>query len=335
MEFTGKDAKGNGTFLGRTLNSWIKILLFYVVYYSFLACLIYYAVTLRASNLTNQPGDNVPPMIRTRTDSPGAAVYPFHSIESSIDGDGVLDLTNDKHSKAYVKAMNTFTEFMSNKDDTDKEVERNVGDCSNPAVKPEDFTCKVPNVGELEKIDFQKSIDEKAPVFVVNLNKIYNWKPINYGKSYDRSSTTSAATGLSFKKNSVELNCYQFKPKEGIVKDSEFEISLIGESSLQSHYFPYIGQDIKGGQKVQVAYNKPFFIGKITPKNGAESWKLVENEKGSGMEKHKTFRCELLADNIERPAIGDDFWNNPEKQGWSNDLAKTLNLGYVEFGFAL
>merc|ERR1712110_784226 len=78
----------NGNFLGRTLQSWAKILGFYAVYYSFLAVLFYgFTVTfyLESRVLSTFPVGGKPAIANPRLDMPGAVVHPFKELMD--DGD--------------------------------------------------------------------------------------------------------------------------------------------------------------------------------------------------------------------------------------------------------
>jgi hypothetical protein len=325
FEFVGKNRQGQTTVLGRTGASWAKISLFYFIYYSLLAALIYFSVTLRADYLATHPGDRKAPMITTRTDSPGAAVYPFQNITADIDGDGVLNFVTklDDSKKAYIKAMDAFADSVNKHKGVD---------CSHKTVNVEDTTCRVENAQVLKDYKaggaFEKAITDKSPLFAVNLNKIWNWQPIN-----DGTGNNNFARPGKFVKNSVEMRCYQFSKLKGYeisAADSDFEITLVGEPNLAPYYFPYIGQDL--GENNIVNYNKPFMIGQIIPKND-DAWTLKTDPESGKEEISKNFRCDLLAKNIDRPKIGDDFWNGgADVQSWSNDLTK-LSIGFVEFGF--
>ena len=108
ITITATNDKGQGTFLGRTTASWAKIMGFYVFYYTFLAGLIYFSVTNYADKLV-QPGTKNSPKIVTRVDMPGSSVEPFNTIDSAIDGDGMIKLSfkddSAKGNKAYLDAF--------------------------------------------------------------------------------------------------------------------------------------------------------------------------------------------------------------------------------------
>lgn len=307
----------DGKLLGRTGMSWAKILGFYAVYYTFLACLIYFTVTYYADNLPNQPG-GVPPTIQSRTDQPGAAVYPFQVISDQVDGDGALVLStdiNEEHSAEYIAGMDKFKAQYENNEDNSLCV--NKGDV---LVQ----TCKVPNAKVLSTAgnSIENSIKEKKPIFTLTVNKVYDWEPI----------TTEAAEFTAndekFFKNSIQAKCFECLADGTPVDDSKFNLSLKGEKCIKPNYYPYKGHD-KNPEDTRIPYNKPFLIGQIDAADGIDindAWKLEKDQVT------KYFRCELFADNIERPLVGEHFYGAPaETKSWSNDLTK-LGLGFVQFG---
>jgi len=70
-----------GTFLGRTAMSWLKILTFYAFYYTFLGFLFYGSVQIGMTRITNKDimgkdrGMDMP-VLKTRTDQPGVDAWP-------------------------------------------------------------------------------------------------------------------------------------------------------------------------------------------------------------------------------------------------------------------
>jgi len=313
-EFSHRDNEGKSSFLGRDASSWLRIIGFYIVYYSFLAILILFFIQVYESYLP-KPGGNSPKIV-TRIDQPGASAMPFHGIESSIDGDNsVLEIStsgNDTNSKLYVTQMKEFLKKYNNK---------HTDEC----IKPEDVTkktCTVANAQLLTPKMVAEGIQNHKPIFTISLNKVYDWTPLN--RNLDNIDKYSEH--MEFKKNSVYFRCYESELNGAEIAKSKFTVKYLGEKGLKSTYFPYKANDKKTGNET-VIYQKPFIIGQIVPlgKNPADAWKLESKQK------NKFFRCVVDADNIESPKVGDDFTNHPEDRGWSNDLTK-LRIGYAQFG---
>jgi hypothetical protein len=297
----------DGKLLGRDGKSWFRILGFYACYYSFLGFLIYFAVGKYAERMPLPGGTRG--QINTRVDMPGAGVYPFSLIDSSIDRDGELHLSSnnmgDDQNKAYLKHMQQFIDGYAS------------GEECLGAKNAKDVTCNVGNLKQLN--DLEKALENKQPIVAVSINKIYGWTPIN----------NNGLPNQPFIKNSIQMTCGEAKSDGSPMEKSEFDVELLGEKSIRPTFFPYLAKDkFAENSEDFLQYNKPFLVAQIKPKN-ENAWKLDTANK----QKLKYFRCELFADNLERPKTGQNFYNaNDDVKSWSNDLNK-LGIGFVQFAF--
>lgn len=314
IEFFSKNEKGQGTFLGRTVASWFKIGVFYIVYYSFLSALIYFTVTTYANNL-KQPGGRAG-TINTRLDQPGASVEPLNLIQDSNENQNYLDADNFKSrdNEAYVDQFLAFKKSYTDK-------QQHESNCRKGDVATK--TCRIANVDKIVADALDDSIKNYSPMFTIQMNKRFGWTPFNKEGLADYPSP--------FVADSIQVTCREANADGSAVENSEFEIENIGvEKAILPKYFPYHANDkLPAGDSKFVEYNKPFLLFQIKPKNGADSWKYKQVVK----KQMKYFRCAIHADNIEQPRVGDAFWNDASAQGWSNDLTK-LGVGFVQFGFS-
>ena len=325
ITITATNDKGQGTFLGRTTASWVKIMGFYVVYYTFLAGLIYFSVTSYADKLV-QPGSNKAPKIVTRVDMPGSSVEPFNTIDSAIDGDGMIKLSfkddSAKGNKAYLDAFDAFSKTI---------VTENTINCLGQSAEvktPADGPCAVSNgkfLNETVIRNLPQDLKDGQPTVAVMLNKVIGWTPIN-GYGLDN------YPGRFFQ-NSVQIQCAETLLTGEIVAadQSNFKVDLIGnELSLLSGYYPYQGGDKNAVKSKNVAYIKPFVLAQIKLKEGVEkkeAWKTADGA-------FKYFRCQFFAENIDKPKVGKEFnEGTPAVKSWSTDLT-ALKIGFVEFGFS-
>jgi len=309
----------DGKVLGRNAASWARITGFYFIYYSLLGGLIYFTVNKYAENL-DQPGGKTQKII-TRLDQPGSAVYPFQAIASKFDVDGELHLssksmTSDANSQ-YIDRMTEFIESYTNNGGSAVNCHGN--------DKVLESTCRVPNAKfYAEQVNLVNAIKNKEPIVTVTMNKNYNWIPHNVNGLPDYSQ--------KFVKDSIQMKCFESGSDGRPVVDSKFKIELLGlEKAIYPSYFPYTANDKHANEADQIAYNKPFLIAQIKAADDVdinEAWKLETDQK------MKYFRCEMIADNVQRPLVGDDFYGATSAvKAWSNDLEK-LGLGYVQFAFS-
>merc|ERR1711990_951497 len=310
-----------GTVLGRDFKSWAKILAFYAVYYSFLGVLFWgFTITFYQGSMVEGPAPlGGKPVVRnSRLDQPGASTLPFNVLGGSKDinakdssGDHRVVMSAGDVQVAYCDEFEAFFDGLKASEEA----------CG-AGVTPYDVTCKMSTIikpsfckenealcksskGKLSGAGFCKNmLADKKPVVALNLNKIVDWQPLN--KDYA---------------NAVQFKCYEFNAKkQAKVEDSNFEFVQVSvEDALQSKYFPYPGLAEKTSPKsgnINPAYNKPFVAYAVVPKDG--NWDGEFHD----------FRCEVVADNINRPTT------DGEREGTesaSKDLFK-INVGYTEFG---
>lgn len=300
-------------FLGRTLESWIKLIGFYIVYYAFLTALFYLYVTRYQATLPNIGATH--PYLQSRLDTPGLAAWPFNAMNGAeLDGDNnkiILDNTNEDYAKtgnkyniAYVKEL---TDFLSKYDNSA------AIDCSKSTDEKNvnTGTCKVENVNKLDENTIKEGIKKKEAYVTLALNKIYDWKPVNQ-------KLDAKGVKETFKKDAVYFDCFEIDFKTGDkVENSKFNLEFVGDAGLQSYYFPYKSND-KLPTDTKITYQKPFSILKISSKNG-----------GFDDNVEHFFRCNVDADNIDYPITGSGL--TKENKSWSNDLNK-LSLGFTQFG---
>merc|ERR1711981_1120851 len=314
----------NGNFLGRTLQSWAKILGFYAVYYSFLAVLFYaFTVTyyLESRVLSTFPVGGKPAIANPRLDMPGAVVHPFKELMD----DG--DINRFVMTKTFIeeKYCSQMSMFFLNKEELNNN-EHSV-DCSAEDQSSKTGTCKVSTkiTGNKDIIkDLGANFDittcnaltiHKKPMFAIDINKIIGWTPNQVG---------------------IHFDCYEYDSKTAEkLAVQAYKFKWLAGSSIPSYYYPFNGvsseqlvklpidnrgPQLDGVEECETSqclenkpYNKPFVGG------------IIDGEFKKGTEHY--FRCDILSDKINRQFEG----NDPTTKALNADLRK-LGIGFVEFG---
>jgi len=225
----------NGTLLGRTAGSWARILGFYAVYYSFLACLFYGFLAFYKSNLP--PTDRDGPVIKSRLDQPGAGVWPHNDFRDDRDNLEFNLKANEAEYVEYSKA------FAQNYVDSSTFTNDNLPVVYNPG-----------NV--IQDIDFAAQAQKGEPVVFIALNKIIGWYPIN------RNSYPENLPANSFVKDSVYFDCYNVKDNE-IVNDFKVVPYEGTEIFIESKWFNF-----NPAITSPASYKKPFVAMKVVSNGG-------------------------------------------------------------------
>lgn len=215
----------NGQFLGRTASSWALILLFYLVFYGFLAGLFTFTMWVMLQTL-----DDYAPKYRDRVSSPGLMISPKALAGLEI----VYNRSDNGSFESHVAALHT---FLAAYDDSKQAKNENC----NPGVyfdqqddHSEKRACQFNRtmLGECSGIsDPTFGYPKGNPCVLVKMNRIIGLKP--EGNPYINCTTKS--------ENRASL---QYFPAHG-------RIDLM--------YFPYFGK------KSHVSYVQPLVAIKIMP----------------------------------------------------------------------
>jgi len=207
-----------GTFLGRTGASWLKITVFYIAYFAFLAGLFTASVQLMQSQL---PSDK--PKLNTRLNIPGLNYFPKFAASSAeqkerlASNDGVAfywkegQKDGDDGYQFYVDQSQTILNNVTNSGSDVKDFDvATLGACANP----------------------QASWDQGKPCIYFRLNRVIDWQPVGLFAPED---------GTIFKKDG---------PKKAMVKDATYvrcEAKDSESGDFAENAFKYFGGDANGG----------------------------------------------------------------------------------------
>jgi len=315
----------HGNFLGRSLESWLKITGFYLVYYTFLG-ILFYGFTISYYQDSRVFGSNPvggkPAVAYPRLDMPGAAVHPFKELQQ----DGAVSrfnlnkktTDNDISIEEYCAP---FADYFGKKE----KLNENSVDCSTTSTT--DGTCNLNlNVHagpvELEEKKLGANAckilteDQRKPMFAIDINKIIGWEPSNAG---------------------IHFQCYEYDEKSAKKLEKQpFDFKFISESSyISKQYYPFNG--VSSEQLVELPIDAQR-IGKLTEdcntsecaSNKPYNKPFVAGFIDGDFKKNKNymFRCDILSDKISR-----QFKETSEEAKANNADLRKLGIGFVEFGY--
>jgi len=329
----------DGTVMGRNFNSWAKILTFYAIYYSGLFVLFYVFTIQYYSNSVPTVSEGNAPFVKTRTDQPGAHVYPFERTTRDSARWSQVTLTDKEAAKvtSYAQYEEYLNDYFQKKRDANKEAvvcETAAADWDDKAKKwGKQKKCQV--MAPPTNIQVKAAMAAKHPFVALELNKIIGWQPKNRFNVPDK--VPIAIEALTKNQNAVYVTCVQYDSKNGKVAEKptgtvKFWNKLTKKADLdfgviQAGFFPFSGNTATNqdpgscpagssgcGDSV---YNKPYVVAQVAPIG--DKWAQPEESDFA------EFRCEFWADNLDRPSQLKD-----------KDVAKEAAyraIGVADFGF--
>jgi sodium/potassium-transporting ATPase subunit beta len=243
--------KEKGTFLGRTGSSWLKITVFYIAYFAFLAGLFTASIQIMQSQL---PEDK--PKLNTRLNIPGLHYFPKFDL---------LDADQKERSKAnedgiafYYNGADGDQGYQYYIDQTNAEFKK-YETATEGSPKPEEYSTA--ELGSCSSGNF--GWDENKPCIFFRLNRVINWEPVGLFKP--EADTFFAKDGNGPQKPMVRDATYvrcQAKDQDNTIVDA-FKFQYIGGDSsggdgyFDQKYFPY------KGKLAQKKYESPVVAVKI------------------------------------------------------------------------
>jgi len=329
----------DGTVMGRNFSSWAKILSFYAIYYSGLFVLFYAFTIQYYSNSVPTVSEGNGPFVKTRTDQPGAHVYPFE--RTTRDSARWSQVTLSDKAAGKVTSYDQYEEYLT--EYFGKKTSSNDGAvaCETAAA---DYNQDKKTWGNQKQCQLMEpptddqvkaAMEQKQPFVALELNKIIGWQPKN--RFNVPGNVPTGIKAMEKNQNAVYVTCVQYDSKHGKVAEKptgtvKFWNKLTKKADLdfgviQAGFFPFSGNtatspDLKScpagssGCGISV-YNKPYVVAQVAPIG--DSWAQPKDSDFA------EFRCEFWADNMDRPSQLKD-----------KDVAKEAAyraIGVADFGF--
>jgi hypothetical protein len=150
------------TVLGRNFESWLKITIFYCIYYSCIGAFAWYFVGGYQAKFMTLPdqSEQARPNTQNRVATPGLATYP--KLEKiNLDA-------NRQNAVEYMDQINDYLMRYANDSSSKKDVApAKLGKCSPVCVSGD----------ECEETPLLRSYEEGEPCIVYSLNKVIGWRP--------------------------------------------------------------------------------------------------------------------------------------------------------------
>jgi len=175
-----------GQVLGRTCGSWLKITVFYIIFYACLSAFFYLCYQIFATTL-ERPEENGSPKWTQEASligaNPGIGFRPMPDQDKNSESTLIWYRTKDSaDSSFWSNQLEEFLDKLKVKDSADNVVECNFGSAGSNTKR----VCKVPteNLGRCTK-DNDFGYPEGKPCVLIKLNKIYDWQAEPFGIDED------------------------------------------------------------------------------------------------------------------------------------------------------
>jgi len=229
-----------GELLGRNGASWLKITIFYVAYFTFLAGLFMASISVMKTTVNDDK-----PRLQTRLQIPGLHALP--KLDPEIDDQAARLSDNDGVAIKYDPATDGDNQiYVGILDEIKKEAEKQDGG-------PADFSFS--SLGDCGQAPY--GYDSNSPCVWIRLNKVIDWTPVGYFAPTENQGFTSASLNSRMEKDAVYIRC-ESKEVDSTEKNTvNFSYSGGTDGNLESKFYPF------EGKKAQPKYQQPIVAVKV------------------------------------------------------------------------
>lgn len=177
-----------GQILGRTCGSWLKITVFYIIFYALLSAFFYLCYQIFATTL-ELPDDGGSPKWRQDSSligsNPGVGFRPMPDQDKNSESTLIwYNMGNERDVSFWTDQLDDFMEKSKVPPGADA---NNVIDCSLGTGAGSHRVCRVP-LDVLGECTSEKKFGypEGKPCVLIKLNKIYDWEPAPFGVDHGK-----------------------------------------------------------------------------------------------------------------------------------------------------
>jgi sodium/potassium-transporting ATPase subunit beta len=279
-------------FCGRTGSSWIKILVFYIIFYLCLAAfwalmlLIFYQTIddrvpkwqLGDSRIGSNPGLGFRPRPRDE------------NVESTL-----IWFKQGRDEKNWKHWTENLDKFLEPYEKGIIESGGHLGNCDNNKTVGEGEFCRF----DIRKIDNNctKGLDfgykRGDPCVLIKLNRIYNWKPTSYELSdLEKDSSIPDSVRDGYKKNRSDIVYVTCEGENAADKENIGPLDYYPQPGIEFKYFPFTNQPGYLSPFVFVHFSKP--TPGVLINIECKAW--AKNIKHDRMDREGSVHFELLID---------------------------------------
>jgi len=235
-----------GELLGRNGASWLKITVFYVAYFTFLAGLFMASISVMKTTVNEDK-----PRLQTRLQIPGVHALPKLDV---MNGDHVTRLSDNggvaiKYDSATAGDSDIYVKIL---DDVKEAYNALEGEGK------EDFSFS--SLGACGTAPY--GYDGAEPCVWIRLNKIIDWTPVGYFAPTGQKGFTADSLNSRMEKDAVYIRCESKEIESEDKNTATFTYFGGTDGNLESKYYPFTGKKSMPGYQQPIVAVK---IGNLKP----------------------------------------------------------------------
>ncbi|KAL5281666.1 ATP1B2 family protein [Megaselia abdita] len=253
--------KSEGTYFGRTIKSWSKLMIFYVVFYAVLAAM--FAICMQG--LFNSLSETEPKWQLSKSligTNPGLGYRPQSEKETERGSIIQFDSKKSDEKQFWVDLLNEFLDVYNDRTKLpEKGAKQKICGFNDTSVTNGDKVCEV-DLTQFGPCSPQNSFgyNNSQPCIFLKLNKIYGWQPDFYDnvnelpEEMPEELKKYIASKPSEERKQVWVSC---KGQFGTDKETVNNIKYFPDRGFPSFYYPYLNQPGYLSPLVAVQFERP------------------------------------------------------------------------------